>query len=121
MCKHKSVVAALLLICLAGMAAAAETNEHASRNAEKILTILNSVGINDPQITQFIGRVDSHIHDKYLDLSEERMMGGNLSFRYNMNNGISTRQLELMYTPDDSHIQAIAKTDGITVNYKLKF
>lgn len=121
------VVAALLLTGLTELVAeheaiaAVENSEQHSKNAQKVLIILKNLGISDPDIKDFIDRVDSRSHDGYLHLTEEKAMGGKFELKYELDSRVSARQLQLTYTPNESRVQAIARTDGITVNYHLRF
>jgi len=120
MIRNTLVVAALLLTGLPTVAAAADNlNEQQSKNAQKVLATLNTLGITDPDIKDFITESNKHIQDGYLNLNEEKMWGGNVALRYQLD-GISSKRLELSYTPDDSHIHCTLKRDGLMVQYHLK-
>jgi hypothetical protein len=115
------VVAALLLINLDGIAAAADSPEHTSKRAQRVIATLNSLGINDPDVANFVGDVDSRVDHGYLNLSQQKAMGGSISLRYKLGNLPSPRQVDLMYAPDDSHLQATAGTSGVMLGYHLEF
>ena len=115
-------MAAVLLISLTGSAKAVDNPEHKPTNAEKLLATLNLVGVNDKDVKDFITETDSHI-DKQgtMALSESRVAGGKLSFRYDVKGMPSGRQFELRYTPDDSHMNVVARTNILEVRYHLEF
>jgi len=116
------VVAALLLMSLVSIAAAAENLEHQSKNAQKLIATLDSVGINDQDVKNFITETDSHVDHGYLYLSQEKVMGGNLALRYQLGSMPSSRHVELNFTPEDApHIQLNARTDMVRVGYHLDF
>src|SRR4051812_25037104 len=116
------VVAALLLTGLVRVAAAAEsTSEHQSKNAQRVLFVLKSVGVNNPDVHSFVQEADRHIDHGYYNLAEERMLGGKVQLRYKL--GLpSPRRMELSYTPSEvSHMRVTASTRGVMVTYHLDF
>jgi hypothetical protein len=115
------VVAALLLTNLTGIAAAADTPEHPSKNAQKLIATLNALGINSPEVQDFMNEVNSHVENGYFNFAQQDMMGGKLALRYPVSVPGIPHRLELNYTPNDSHVAVTARTDGIMVSYKLKF
>jgi hypothetical protein len=118
----KRLVAALLLLATVGKpAAAAETPEHDSKNARKVMAVLGSVGINDPRVASFITGIDKHIKDGYLTLDERRIAGGTLVLHYELSSSVSSRQLELRFTPDNSNWVATARPNEVMVRYHYKF
>ncbi len=135
--KLLAVVAALLLIQLTiilCVAAAAENPEHLDKYAnapikqkkvEKLLAMLRSIGISDPQITSFANEINERHKDGYFMLREERietpMSEGNLTLRYATDRGVGIRQLELNYSPDDSHTEYSIRSNSAMVTYKLHF
>ena len=134
--KMLAVVAALLLIqpTIIGVAAAAEDPEHLDKYAgaplkqkkvEKLLAMLRTLGISDPQITSFANEINDRHKNGYFMLRQERietpMSEGNLTLRYATDRGVGIRQLELNYTPDDSHTEYSVRTNAAMVTYKLHF
>ena len=115
-------IAAALLISLADSAKAVDNPEHKSTNAQKLLATLDLIGINDKQVKDFVTETDSHI-DKQgtMALSESQVMGGKLSFRYDVRGLPSGKQFELRYTPDDSHMNMVARTNILEIRYHLEF
>jgi len=115
-------IAAALLMSLALSAKAADSPEQQSTNAQKLLATLNQVGINSKEVTDFVTETDSRIDKKgTMPLAEEDIMGGKLSFRYDVKALPSGRQFELRYTPDDSHVNVVARTNILQVSYHLEF
>lgn len=125
-------MAALLLIqpIIASMAAAAENPEHKHQNAkenlkqkkaEKLLMMMEAIGISDPDIKEFVYKVNGRMQDGYLMLHQEEIAGGKLSFRYQLKPRVKAKQLELKYVPDDSNFEYTARTNSIMVNYSFSF
>ncbi len=128
-----AVAAALLLIqpIEMGVATAAENPEHLTKDAgvslkqkksEKILIMLKALGISDPSLTEFVNNVEGRTKNGYLTLhQEDDVLGGTLSFRYEMKAKIGTKQIELHYAPKDSNFEYKARTNSVMMNYKLRF
>lgn len=119
-------ITAFLLTITGGMANAAEnpeiqSPEHQSKNARKVLTMLTAMGLDDPGIKSFIGDVDKRVDNGYLRIAEERTMGGTLKLHYELSGGITGKQAELRFTPDDSNFQYTARTNAVMVKYELHF
>jgi len=126
MLRNTLVVAALLLTnlitqAITQAAAAAEIPEQPSKNAQKVLDTLNTLGINDPDIKEFILDVDAHRGNGY-KLAEDNVIGGELSIRYQFDQDTTDthHRLQLVYTPKDSHIQCTASGHGVMIGYHLK-
>jgi hypothetical protein len=137
--KILSVVTALLPIMLIAVASlaieinvavAAENPEHFSKDAgvslkqkraEKVLLMMKSLGISDPDITAFIREIDGRSKNGHLLLSEEKIAGGTLSLRYALEPKISAKQIELLYAPENSNTEYSVRTNSVMMNYKLKF
>lgn len=122
------LVAALLLINLGGIAAAAEPPEHKSKNAQKLIATLESVGINRKEIKDFISQANTHVSHGYVYLAERKIMGGEVSLRYSVGGSkrlgpsYSSRRLELHYSPKaNKNLHVIAKTDMVLVRYHLEY
>jgi|GEM_PF-4795441 len=122
------IVAALLLFNLGGIAAAAEPPEHKSKNAQKLLATLDSVGINSKEITALVNTAHSHVSHGYIYLAEQKMMGGQVSLRYSVGGARklgmqhSSRRLELHYSPkNNDNLHVIAKTNLFLVRYHLEY
>ncbi len=126
------VVAALLLVqpVKVNVAVAAENPEHFNKHAdaslkqkksEKLLMMMKSIGISDPNLTALVNIVDANTKNGYLTLHQEEIAGGTLSFSYKLEPKIGMKQLELLYVPKDSHVEYRARTNSVSVNYKLKF
>ena len=119
-------VAALLLTNLAGVAAAAEHPEHKSNNARKALVVLAQIGIDRPEIIEFVKYVDGKVVKGRLQLAEQRVMGGTLSLGYNFTATNpylrkATKGLVLKYAPDNSRWEYTAGTRAVLINYRLRF
>src|SRR5690349_17488538 len=84
MVRKMVVVAALLLTGLTGIATAAENSEHRSKNAQKVLAVLNSLGMTDPDVKNFVAEVDSKVDDGYLNFTRNEVAGGELTLRYHL-------------------------------------
>lgn len=122
------LVAALLIINLGGNAAAAEPPEHKSKNAQKLIATLDSVGINRKEIKDLITAAHSHVSHGYIYLAEKKIGGGHLSLRYSIGGASklgmqhSSRKLELHYSPKKmNNLHFIAKTDLFLVRYHLEY
>lgn len=121
------IVAALLLFNLGGIAAAAEPPEHQSKSAQKLIATLESVGINRPEIKNFIQSADTHVSHGYFYIAERKMMGGKVALRYVMSHGnigptYSNRRLELHYSPNSNdRVHFIARTDLVMFRYHLEY
>jgi len=122
MCTRRLVVVTLLLATVATPAYAADPAEPQSKNARKVLAVLGTIGINDPQVKSFISGIDKHIKNGYLQLAEERVAGGTLVLHYDINGTkITSKQIELRFTPDDSNWVATARPNEVMVRYSYKF
>jgi hypothetical protein len=133
--KLLAVVAALLLIQpTIKVATAADNSKHFDKYADaprkqkkvdKILAMLRSLGISDPEITAFAHEINDRRKDGYFMLRQERietpLSEGNLTFRYVSDGKIGIKRLELNYTPDDSHTEYSLRTNAAMVTYKLRF
>lgn len=103
------IVALLLLATLGNPAAAAESPEHPSKNARKILIVLDSVGVTHPDIKALATHVSSRIDDGYLHIAAQNIENNKFSVRYALSDSpfshtfpkSSLRRLELHFTPDD--------------------
>ena len=130
------VVAALLLVkpIEISVAAAAENPEHFTQHAnanlkqkkaDKILAILRTLGISDPEVTSLVNEINTRSKDGYFMLREERIetgiTSGTLTVRYATKAKIGTKQLELLYAPDNSNTEYSVRTNAVMVNYKLNF
>jgi hypothetical protein len=118
----KQLIVALLLSATVGNpAAAAEDPEHQSKNARKVLAVLGTIGINDPEVKSFISGIDKHVKDGYLMLDERHIAGGTLVLHYELKPSATARQLELKFTPDNSNWVATARPNEVMVRYSYKF
>ncbi|MEZ5691540.1 MAG: hypothetical protein R3D71_07740 [Rickettsiales bacterium] len=129
---RSAIVVALLLDLLiwSDVAIAADKNRHSSENVkvelkrkkmEKLLIMMNTVGVDNPKIISFIQIVNKHTKDGYLTLHKREMYDGTLSLRYKLSPKINSKQIELRYVPDDSNFEYSAKTNSLMVNYKFRF
>lgn len=131
-----AVVAALLLIqpTKISVAAAADIPEQSHKYAdaplkqkkvEKLLAMLRTLGISDPEITSLANEIDERHKDGYFMLRQERietpMSNGNLTLRYATEGKIGIKELELNYTPDNSHTEYSLRSNAAMVTYKLHF
>ena len=119
------IVAALLLSNLAGIAAAADRPEQPSKSARKIIATLNSVGINNQDVQNFVAKADARVENKSFYLTEQKFEDGRLSLRYRFGSTTAStlganRRLELNYTPKESHFQITARNNGVMVGYHLQ-
>ena len=117
-------MAAALLITLSENANAADDDsEHQSQNAQKILTTLNMVGINSKEVKDFVAETNSRVdNDHSYQITGDSFASGQWSLRYDPSMAIPNgRQLELRYTPDDSHVNIVVKTNMAVVGYHFKF
>lgn len=122
MTRNVLVVAALLLVNLEGIAAAADPpSEHRSKHAQKLIATLDSVGINNRDIQQFITSADSHVDKGYFYLTQQEAAGGNMSLRYRLGGRPSIRQMELHYAPENSRVELSAHTHSVRVSYQFEF
>ena len=134
--KTLPVVAALLLTILGNVAAAAEKpkylpkdreedltllNKRNSPKIEKILMTLKTFGISDPAIAEFATTVDTRTSGGYFLIHEEKMLGGSLKLRYALKPSIGTKQLELRFTPEESHMEYIMRKNSVMAVYSYSF
>ena len=125
--KNLLIVAALLLINLAGIAAAADLPEHQSKHARNLLATLNLIGINSHEVQNLVADADTRIEKNYFYLNEQEAIGGKWALRYRLGSEDASviptsgsRRMELHYAPKDSHFEFKARTDGVTIGYHLK-
>lgn len=130
-----AVVAALLLNLpiTTGVAAAADNIGHSpekqedakiflkQKKAEKIIVMLNSMGIDNPEIIEFVNTVNNRTKDGYLMLHQENITEGTVSLRYKLKPAIGIKQLELQYKPQDSNMEYRLHSNSVMVNYKFSF
>lgn len=134
MSTKRLVVALLLLTVLGNQAQAAEPKEHRSKHARQLLATLDTLGISNRDIKEFVATIDSRIDKGYLRFSEQQvpMVGGKLTFRYRLNNNIDplleqsrkhgVKRLELRYAPsEDSRWEIVASRKFVMTNYRLTF
>ena len=122
MSRTRLVVAALLLTFLADVAAAAENPKHQSKNAGKTLVLLAAMGIDSAEVVDFVEYIDRRVDNGKIHIAEETVLGGKLSFGYRLEDKIGVKQFELRFTPSDrSNWAATATTEGVLVNYNIKF
>ncbi len=125
------VVAALLLVMIENhVAVAAENLEHKSKYAnanlkqkkvDKILEMLRSIGISDPEITKLANEIGNRRGDGYFLLHEERIESGNISLRFATEGKIGIKQLELHYAHENSNMQYSIRKNAAMMNYRLNF
>ncbi len=125
--KKRLVAASLLLATLADVALADDNKTGTSlmqpqtKKVRKVEVILNSLGINSAEVRQFIDAVDERVEGGYLNLAEDRIAGGRIVLHFQLGGGVTAKQLELKYTPDNSNWEATARTNAVMVNYRLQF
>lgn len=79
------------------------------------------LGINNKDIKELVNSADTRVENGYLYLGETHAAGGRLALRYEMGNGVSTRQAELYYAPIDKGPYLSARTTGVFIKYQLKY
>ena len=122
MVRYQWAITALLLCAMAGIAKAEDTPGPQSRDARKLLATLDKFGINSSEVRNLVGEIDTHMDDnRMLKLAGTGVPGGRLSFSYHVTDMPSTRQFELRYTPDDSHVSVVARSNIIEIGYHLRF
>ena len=116
-------VAALLLSTQWAVAAAAGNDdpEQRSKHARKALAVLAAVGMNDPELLSLVDSIDRNVDDGYLKLTEDRVMGGTMTLHYELSGGVTGKQLELKFTPDDSNFNYTARPNAVMAAYSYKF
>jgi hypothetical protein len=123
--KYALATAALILSCYGTMAVAAEEPEHKEKSkvAHQSIAMLEAIGLNHPEIAEFIDYVDQHVDNGDLRIAEEHRMGGMFKLHYQLTGGDvdSKKQIELKFTPDDSHMEYTARPNAVMANYRLKF
>src|SRR5690348_2227754 len=120
--RENVAVAALLLANLPATAVAADNSGHPSKNAQKVVATLNMLGINSPEIKEFVDELNTHVKNGYFNLTEEQALGGTFSLRYPLNASGEPHRLQLNYSPEDMpHWNVTARRDSVMITYKLKF
>ena len=115
------LIALLTAVLGHGAALADDAAGEPSDKARKVAIILEKIGLDSPEIMQLAEYVDERTDNGYLRLGEERVMDGTLALNYELHGGISKDQLELKFTPDDSHFTYTASPQAAMVRYQLKF
>lgn len=116
------MIAACLWCLLSGHASAESTEAKRSKKVEKILDTLDRLGISNRHINQLVEEVDARNENGYFYLADQRFEDGQrLSLRYDTGGGLSTRRLELAYTPENSHYQFTASRNAVMVRYRYEF
>lgn len=106
-------------VCPIANAEEAPTNKPTKRT-QKVLKVLDRMGIADPRLSSLVETVEANTRNGYIFLAQERVADGNLALRYDTG-GLKLRQLELAYTPDDSHYEVRANSRGIMLHYHYEF
>ncbi len=115
------LIAVPLLAPISSLAAENESANKSSDTAKKAVVVLASVGLDSPEALHLVKYVDENTAGGYLKLAEERTMGGTLKLHYELSGGISKKQMELRFTPDDSHFTYTARPKEAMVNYRFRF
>jgi hypothetical protein len=122
MVKIKSVVAALLLVVTPNMAVAAEDEPgQKSKSARKALIILGHIGADSKEVRNLVEKIDSRIEGDYFTIGKERVENGTIRLHYRLGEGVSLKNVELQYAPDNSNWNATARPDSVMINYSYKF
>lgn len=80
------------------------------------------MGINSSEVVDFVEYIDRRVDNGKIHIAEETVLGGKLSFGYRLEDKIGVKQFELRFTPSDrSNWAATATTEGVLVNYNIKF
>ncbi len=117
------MAAVLLLVMMAESASANEEPGTQSKNVRKVLATLEKFGINSAAVQSLVSAADAHV-DKTgaMHLSDHDVLGGKLSFNYNVGAMPSGKQFELRYVPKDyENVNVVAHTNSIMLLYHHKF
>lgn len=116
-------VALLLVSGLANDAAADEGQEsRLDKKAKKINAYLEKLGINDPEIVQFVATVSERVEDKKFRIHAEEFEYGKVTFSYQARPKISSRQFEIRYVPNFvDNTEVVASKRSAMINYSYKF
>lgn len=115
------LVVSALLTGFTTVAVAADKPEHTSKNARQVVILLGHIGINSAELVEFADYVDQKVYKGRFHIAEERGLNGAFQLNYRLSGGLSTKQIELRFAPDDAPYEASAGTNRIMVTYKLKF
>lgn len=121
------IIAALVIPNLAGIAMADGLNDPTQpQKGRKLSVLLNSLGANNKDVMQFVDDMRSHAKEGHINFAERNMMGGKVALRYTLDDEVNSRmgirkQVELSYTPKDSHFEAVAGPHQIMIGYHYKF
>lgn len=122
---HRLFGIAYLLAALTGGVALAseppEEKDSKTSKAEKVIVVLAAVGLDTKEVKGIVRYVDENTNDGYFRIAEERTGEGTLKLHYALEGGVSSKQVELRYTPDDSNFLYTARRTGAMVQYQLKF
>lgn len=112
---------AMLLPFIGGMANAAENPEHPSKSARKAVVMLAAMGLDGPEVLSLVKTIDERTKNGYLRIGETQGMGGVFRLQYALKGGVSSRHVELRFTPEDSHMVYSLRPDAATAYYSFKF
>ncbi|MGE0755106.1 MAG: hypothetical protein AB7L92_08115 [Alphaproteobacteria bacterium] len=115
------VVAALLLASQPEGAIAADKPDKRSENARKVTILLGALGVNSNDAKSLVQNIDSRIEDNTLNIAKDRVGPGTLKLHYRLGEGVSLKNVELQYAPDNSNWKAVARPDSVMVQYKYNF
>lgn len=116
------VVTVLPLFPFNNPAAAEDVTEQRSKRAQKVIATLKTLGIAHPRIHRLVTEVESHVEkDGFFYIADHRTEEGRLALRFACRGAPQIRQLQLAYTPRDSHYAVTATTRGIMLRYHYEF
>jgi len=112
----------LLLLPSAGMASGTpEDSKKDSKSAKKVIIMLAAMGLDSPEMLGLVETIDERTENGYLNIVEEKAIGGTFNLHYELSGGVSAKQLELRFTPGDSDFVYTARTNALMANYSYKF
>jgi hypothetical protein len=88
------------------------------RKAEKIIGILNAVGITHPLVAETAHYIKENSRDDYFYFSENKNQNLNFGLRHELGTP-KLERLELYMQPDDSNYVYTLSTEAVMVRYKV--
>lgn len=120
--KAAKVILVMILMALFPTPIKADDEPYSSsKKVKEVTKILNSLGLNDPSVMALVKEVDTHVKGGYLSLYERQVEGGTLKLHYELRHGVGKDQIELKFSPDDSHMAYTARPNAVMAHYQLRF
>ena len=110
----------MLVVSWMQPAFADDDTERKAKRAERVLASLDSLGIQNSNISHLVRQVSDRTEKGYIYLTQEEMANGRVALRYDTGMP-NVKRMELAYTSDDKRTEIVASTRGVMFRYKYAF